>query len=203
MAFVYHLVPNDLRGDVIYPLNQLASIHPDVYDAQRAKYVNREASLEFRIPHLGVLWNDTVHCAPIHPYFIWRARQSVGVVPASPLPVLAFKIPVDRILVHPVVWYRNQTFWINGAPGEDVPLTPPADEFELFDSARYTELSDVTAGYVPYLRRMQDGGQRPLAFPQIPHVLVAGPIDVSGLPAVRWDAPPGEEETSPTADEGH
>ena len=61
MAFVYHLVPNGLRGDVIYPLNQLASIHPDLYDTQRAKYVNREESLEFRRPGCRP---HAIGCAP-------------------------------------------------------------------------------------------------------------------------------------------
>lgn len=191
IAFVYHMVPNDLRGNVIYPLNQLVAIHADLYEQQKAKYINREASMDFRIPGIDVLWNSTVHCAPLHPYFIRRAREKVGIVPLSPLPLMAFKIPLDRILVHPVVWYWCRTFWINGAPNENVPLTPPLDEFEPFDAARYKELADVTAGYVPYLGRMKERGERPLTFPQIPHVLVAGPIDISGLSIVRWDAPPG------------
>jgi hypothetical protein len=33
-------------------------------------------------------------------------------------------------------------------------------------------------------------GERGLMFVHIPHVLVAGPIDVSGVRIVAWDEPP-------------
>ena len=59
-----------------------------------------------------------------------------------------------------LVWYSWRTLWINGAPNEDV------------------------------LRWMQTRGERPLMFVHIPHVLVAGPIDVTGLRTVSWDEPP-------------
>lgn len=196
MGFVYHGVPRDMVGDVIYPLNQLAAIHPELYEAQKAKYVGREESLEFRIPDIDLLWNDTVHCASVHPYHLFSARSSLGMdPPRRPAPPswatgLAFEIPLARIMVHRVVWYSGKTLWINGAPNEDVPLTPPLDELEPFDPERYQPLTDATPAHVAYLRRMKDRGERPLMFVHIPHILVAGPIDVSGVRAVPWDEPP-------------
>jgi hypothetical protein len=194
VAFVYHRVPRDMVGGVIYPLNELAAIAPDVYRLQRSKYAGREAVLEFRIPHLGLLFNDTVHCAPLHPHHLFRARRSLGFDQAPHagrvnISGQFFEIPLERILVHPVVWYRWKQLWINGAPGEDVPLTPPAEEFELFDVTRYKELSEVTHAHLTYLRRMKESGRRPLMFVHIPHVLVAGPIDIRGVRVVEWDEP--------------
>jgi hypothetical protein len=197
MKVVYHGVPRDFVGDVIYPLNQLAVVDRRLYEFQVSKYAGREAALDFLIPGLGVKFNDAVHCACLHPYYLFAARQTLGLNP-QPRPAppswatgLAFEIPLERILVHPVVWYSCRSLWVNGAPNEDVPLVPPSDEFEPFDSVRYQPLTAPTEAHVAYLRRMRDRGERSLMFVHIPHILVAGPIDVSGLRIVRWDEPPG------------
>lgn len=71
-----------------------------------------------------------------------------------------------------------------------MPLTPPLDEFEPFDPARYRELPDVTPEHASYLHRMKERGERGLLFVHIPHVLVVGAIDVSGVGVVPWDEPP-------------
>jgi hypothetical protein len=196
MKFVYHGVPRDMVGDVIYPLNQLAQVDRRLYEFQVSKYSGREAVLDFSVPGLGVQFNDTVHCACLHPYYLFEARQTLGLnPPARPEPPtwatgLAFEIPLERILHHRVVWYSGRTLWINGAPNEDVPLVPPSEEFEPFEPNRYQTRHAPTEAHLAYLTRMQKRGERPLMFVHIPHILVAGPIDVSGLKIVGWDEPP-------------
>jgi hypothetical protein len=196
VSFVYHGVPRGFSGDVIYPLNRLAAVDPELYALQRAKYDGRESVLEFRIPGADVLFNDTVHCASLHPYHLYAARQAVGMpAPARPQPPsmmtgLAFEIPLERITVHTVVWYSGKTMWINGAPNEDVPMLPPLDEFEPFEPARYRPLDAATPAHLDYLRELKARGGPSLMFVHIPHVLVAGPIDVRGLRVVAWDEPP-------------
>jgi hypothetical protein len=81
MAFVYHGVPTGMIGEVIYPLNQLAVIAPDAYELQRSKYLGREAVLDARISSAGLLFNDTVHCVPLHPYHLFAAREQLGLHP--------------------------------------------------------------------------------------------------------------------------
>ena len=195
MAFVYHGVPSEMVGEMLYPLNQLAKISPDAYRLQKSKYLGREAVLDARISTTGLLFNDTIHCAPLHPNLLFAARASLGFDPPRVSPQRAygdgrfFEIPVERIIVHPVLWYRWEMLWINGAPGEDVPIVPPLDEFEPFDPKRYRALAEVTPAHLTYLRRMKQEGKRPLLFVHIPHVLVAGPIDTHGLRVVRWDEP--------------
>ncbi|MDX6399750.1 MAG: hypothetical protein QOF27_356 [Gaiellaceae bacterium] len=197
--FVYHAVPNAMVGDVIYPLNELAPVVPAAYELQRGKYRDREAVLDARITEEGLLFNGTVHCAPLHPYRLFAARRELGFNPppaqASPdagkyFGGLFFEIPVGRIITHQTFWYRWETPWINGYPSEDVPARPPLDEFEQFDLDRYQELGDVPAAHRSYLRRMKDEGRRPLTFVHIPHVLVAGAIDIRGLRVIPWDQPP-------------
>lgn len=184
-----------MEGEVLYPLNQLAAVKPALYELQKSKYAGREATLEFRIPGLDLLMGDALHCACVHPYRVFAARQAAGIDDANRdgptwLTGTFFAIPVERILHHRVIWYSWKTLWINGAPGEDVPDQAPDDEFEPFISRRYREHPDVPRAHVEYLRRMKQRGQRPLTFVHIPHIFVAGPVDVTGLPPLSWDQPP-------------
>jgi len=58
--FLYHLVPKNIRGDILYPLNILKSIYPDIYQYQVNKYFGREYIIEQRIPLFNCLWNDVL-----------------------------------------------------------------------------------------------------------------------------------------------
>lgn len=191
MKLVYHGVPKDMVGETIYPLNQLKQIAPSAYELQKSKYVGRETVLDFRIPGLNVLFNDTVHCAALDPRRLLDVRQQLGLaVPGAGMSDRItgrfYAIPMERILIHRVIWYSARTLWINGAPGEDVPSTPPSDEFEPFDPDIYQERMEATPAHLAFLRRMKSAGKPPLMFVHIPHILVAGPIDVNGLDQLEW-----------------
>jgi hypothetical protein len=200
MSVVYHSIPREMAGEVLYPLNQLAAVAPEAYELQRSKYRGREAVLDAMIAGDGLRFNDTIHCAPLHPYRLFAGRAALGFDPpraaprrhghASRFTGLFFEIPLDRIDAHRVLWYRWETPWINGFPNEDVPLAPPLDEFEPFDRARYQLLPDVTEAHVAYLREMKAARKHPLLFVHIPHVLVAGSINTRGLPVIRWSESP-------------
>jgi hypothetical protein len=56
---------------------------------------------------------------------------------------LFFKLPLDRIVIHPTFWYRWVTPWLNGYPEANVAPAPPLDEFVPFDPTRYVELIDL------------------------------------------------------------
>jgi hypothetical protein len=199
MAFVYHGVPAGMVGDAIYPLSRLERVAPEVYEFHRGKYRGREAVLDARITDDGLLFNDTVHCAPLHPYRLYAARAEMGFEPspATDLPPLTprmtgffFEIPLERIVDHRTLWYRWKTPWVNGYPHEDVALTPPLDEFEPFEPDRYRELPDIPDAHRAYLQRMKEQGRPALQFVHIPHVLIQGPIDTRGLRKIAWETPP-------------
>jgi hypothetical protein len=194
LSVVWHGVPQQMVGTNVVPLTQLRDVDPDLYEAQRAKYAGREAVLDYRIPLLGRGFLDTVHCSSVHPHMIYRARQEAGfdVPPRSDSGWgigLAFEIPLERILTNRTAWYAWRTPWINGYPNEDVPAEPPPDEFEEFDPVRYAPLADVPDLHRRYLARMRDERRKPLMFVHIPHVLVAGAIDIRDCRIVRWEDP--------------
>lgn len=181
VAFVYHLCASDFRGSSLLSLNGLRDSYPDVYERERVKYEGRESVVTFRVPHLGVAWGDTVNLAAIDPARLVEARRRLGVPFSRLLQRRVVRIPVARLAGRPAVTYDSASHWINSSPGEDVPLTPPLNEFVPFDPAAYQELDEVPQPHLAYLAQQRDRGQPALGFVFVRHVLVHGPVDISGL----------------------
>jgi hypothetical protein len=53
---LYHRVPDALIGSILYPLNQLKTIYPDLYAREVSRYDSRKRVLQMRIPLLDCLW---------------------------------------------------------------------------------------------------------------------------------------------------
>jgi hypothetical protein len=187
MPFVYHLCPVDMHGHTLYPLNGLKAERLDLYDRERPKWDGRESVLTWRVPHLGVPWADTVNLSALDPTLLAAARRRLGLPPSKLLERRVARIPIDRIAGAPAVVYDSASHWINSAPGEDVPLTPPDREFTPFDPASYQELFEVPALHLEYLRRQLAAGRPALGFVFVRHVLVAGTVDLSGIELVAVD----------------
>jgi len=185
MAFVYHLCAPDFRGEVLYPLDSLRSAYPDIYLRERVKYEGRESVLEYKVPFLDVTWGATVNLSALDPCLLVKARRRLGVPFSNLLLRRVLRIPVQRIAHLRAVRYDSATHWINSSPGDpSVPLVPPSHEFVRFDAASHEEVTAVPALHLDYLRPLAARGERALGFVFVPHVLVASPIDVSGLEPV-------------------
>ncbi len=182
MPCVYHMKAADFRGATIYPLNRLRERYPEVYDAQRAKYAGREVLMEARISLLDVLWNDVIHCAPLHPHQFYRAMRDAG---GAPRPDLEwFRVPLERLA------HRRAVYWHPLRRPPDRPRYHFAtDEFAPFVPEEYAELALLPPEQLAYYREEFAAGRRPLLARFTTHVLVAGAIDVTGLMVFRWDAP--------------
>jgi len=185
VPFVYHLCADDFRETSLLPLNALRAAHPDVYERERTKWAGRESVLEWQVPHLGVAWGDTVNLAALDPVHLVEARQRLGVPYSRLLERRVVRIPVHRIADRPAVVYDSRSHWLNSRPGEDVPATPPEDEFTPFDVDTYQELPETPQLHLEYLGERLAAGQPALGFVFVRHVLVAGPVDISGLPLER------------------
>ena len=183
MRFLYHGVPRDMVGETLFPLFQLAALSAPAYELQLSKYVGREAVVDSRDPLLGLRWNDFVHCSTIHPRLIYLANLEAGAFDASLRggPRLFtgsfFRIPLDRIADLPALRY------------EATDLSGPPEHFSLFDPDAYEELGEVPQAYREYLKGSVQDGNVPMLYVTIPHVLVAGPIDTTGLSRVDWTEP--------------
>ena len=170
-----------MRGSVLYPLNDLRDRHPDVYRSELAKYAGREGVLGYRVPHLGVAWADTVNLSALDPRLLVAERRRQGVPFSRLLERRLARIPVERVAATPAAAYRASAHWINSRPGAEVALEPPEADFSPFDAATYAEVRDVPSAHVAYLKEQLAAGDYALGFVFIPHVLVAGPVDLAGL----------------------
>jgi hypothetical protein len=171
MKYLYHFRAPNFSGDKLYPLNTLKDIYPQIYEQQLSKYQGREALLTEIIPKLNCLWNDVVHCVPIHPYYIYETLQNCG------LQVnwhrRCFQIPVIRLAGMPTVWYIHRPNKAN--PDQE------AVEVEWFNPELYQELTEISLATTEYYRDTIAKGQRPLLHAGVPHVLVQGVLDVSNV----------------------
>jgi hypothetical protein len=185
VKYVYHLCASDFRGSSLYPLDDLKAIHLDLYQRERIKYDGRESVLSFVIPGLGVTWGSTVNLSALDPIHLVAERRRLNVPFSNLLTRNVLRIPVERLAGLSAVRYNSSTHWRNSLPGDpDVPLVPPLSEFEPFVAEKYEESRSVPQLHTEYLLRQLARGERALGFVFVPHVLVAGSIDVSGLAPV-------------------
>jgi hypothetical protein len=183
MAYIYHMRPPDMVGNILYPLNRLRDMHPEIYARQIAKYDDHPARKLLPtkvVPKLNCLWNDVVQCAPIHPHYIYRAlnERNITVNPATQF----FQIPVERLVnVRVVIFYDS----FNDLS------EPLKDEWvQLFEAATYRELTELPAETLKWYDRLAEMGVKRALFAGIPHIFVQGEISVAGLELVSWGQPP-------------
>ena len=188
--YVYHQLAPDFRGTILYPLNHLATVYPDIHGREAPKYAGREAVMSYRVPYLDAPWADTVNLSTLDPRLLVAARERLGIASSQLLQRRLLPIPIEHLAGHRLVRYSGATRWINSSPGEDVPAEPPAHEFEPTDPQTYRETIDVPAAHLEYLTECQAAGKRALGFVHVPHVLALGPIDISPLSPIDIGLPP-------------
>ncbi len=79
--YLYHMVPEDMQGSVLYPLNSLKGINPGLYLSKASKYKGREEVMKNFIPTLECLWNDVLHFSAINPQELKQALVEAGMSP--------------------------------------------------------------------------------------------------------------------------
>ncbi len=165
--YIYHSVPKNLTGDILYPLNVLKEKYPEVYEKEVAKYVGRERVMEQKIPILNCLWNDVLHFSPVHPAKIKQAMIEAG--KDSNYEVQAYK--VDSTLIDPakaVIYLHRHRELID-------------DDFLPFNLDKISELSEVPEFTKNYYQRSFAAGERPLIYQRVPHILYRGTLDIPKL----------------------
>jgi hypothetical protein len=174
--FVYHRVPVNLIGSVLYPLNQLKQVYPGVAAFQFKKYQGREAVLSVRIPRLNCLWNDVLHFSPVHPTKIKAAMEETGHTTGS----RRWRyFEVDAAFLSPsntVIWeYREHHHpHLLIDESECLPFQP-----HLLD--KFTEVGDWTRRYYAEVKP----GARVLPYVGISHVLCKSHLKVEGVKIIE------------------
>ena len=164
MTYIYHAVPLNMTGTVLYPLNQLKGALPELYKSQAKKYKGRECLMEHRIPLLDCLWNDVLFLTAVHPSDFRTAFESVGF--PRPRGLRSFQFDIST-LDHSRMGVLTDGMG-KGEPGVYEPFNPT----KLEEYATIPEKT-FTYWYDEYAR----GTKGPFRFLHIPHILYQGTLD--------------------------
>jgi hypothetical protein len=174
MQSVYHGVPDRMIGNVLYPLNDLRHRHPEAYVRESAKYLDHPSRTSLpmrRIEVLDCLWNDVLHTSSIHPHLLFLEWRGCGL---ALNPDRAFhRIPIHHVAELPLAIMRS---------GQEAELLKPSD---------YHELEAVPAEIASWYRKISvESDSKPRGtFVGVPHVLVKGEMDITGVDIIRWGYP--------------
>lgn len=175
MNYIYHWVPKDMRGDVLFPLNTLKETQPDLYEKEASKYVGREFIMQQKIPFLDCLWNDVLHFSAVHPSVVKQALIESG--RTKDFEYEFFE--VDPHLLTPentIVYLYRHTYMANKLKEDNFAKYNPDD------IDKYSELPQDTK---EYYKEMFSQGKNPLLFHRVPHILFKGSLDTSKIKRIK------------------
>ncbi len=174
MNYLYHWVPKNMKGDILYPLNTLKEKYPELYGEHINKYKGREEILDLIIPTLQCLWNDAIHLSAIHPKAVKDAIAEAG--GRSDYKMFCYQI--DPHLLEP----DKATVYLYTTPELDMTNVEDFREFNPDDIGRYSILSKET---IEHYKDSYKNGRKPLPFNRAPHILYKGTIDVKGMEIIE------------------
>lgn len=169
MNYVYHLVPKDMQGEVIYPLNKLKTIFPESYNKEIKKYKGREHLTREVIPFLNCLWNDVLHFSAVNPYDIKEAFAELG----YPFKAEFYKIEAVLLGAEKTIIYLFNTDDESGKLSEN--------EFEKYYPEAIQKYSQFPSKTKKYYESELKNGRWPLLFYKIPHILFEGEINIKSV----------------------
>lgn len=170
--YLYHMVPTDMRGTTLHPLNTLKEAHPDVYTSVTEKYRGRSEVTQQFIPTLQCAWEDVLHLTAIHPENLKKALVEAGLQPSE----MKF-FQVDPGLLDPA---KTTVYLYRDVSGGDI----PDDDYAPFDPNALDSHAVIGELTKRHYKERALKGEQPLLFVGIPHVLHRGSIDISNLPVI-------------------
>lgn len=185
MTYLYHKVPEEMKGHVLYPLNRLKDLYPDIYSKRIESYndLNNKIQIKSQEKHaltieqnikpLNCLWGDVLQLSAIHPQRFVDAYKKFG----KNFSFKAYKI--DPYLLDPkyaTVFLQKSKNWGDNEDGH-IFLKYDPDELE-----QYTEIPKGTLEYYEFAAK---NGKRSLQFHLVPHIFYKGEIDISGLEIIE------------------
>jgi len=183
-GFIYHMVPNQMVGDKLIPLNSLKTTYPDLYEKYTKKYLDhpeRSKLLQRCIPKLICLWNDVIHFLPLHPYYVFNTLSNLGIKTKEDVPF--YKIPIE-LLAH----NKNAIYLYTKERYKGPAASIVDEEIELLNiNTSYQELKNIPTDTLNYSKIENEKGNKFGLFPFIPHILSLGEVEVRNIEIVPWN----------------
>ena len=172
MDYLYHRVPKNMSGTMLYPLNVLKQTHPDIYAEHIKKYTERPELLTAEVPPLHCLWNDVLHFTAVSPEELKTNLSKAGLTYE---PISWFKIPVTLIQGDKSIAFTYR---------RDQSVIPNFKEYQKFDPNRMGTYRHVSEETIEYYKQKKVENTRALLFHLVPHVLYKGNVETKGLEVI-------------------
>lgn len=172
-TFLYHMVPADMQGTVLHPLNSLKDSHPELYISKASKYEDRKHIMDQFLPTLEAAWNDVIHFTAINPTELKQALIEAGMEPRE----MSF-YQIDPELLNP----EQTTIYLYQDRTSDEKMSPK--NFSEYDPENLGQHAVISEETKEYYKKMFTAGDKPLLFVGVPHILHKGSLDVSDLPVI-------------------
>lgn len=169
--YLYHHVPQNQVGDIIYPLNQLKENHPDLYTLHYAKY-NDIKEKDVEIPGFGY-WNDCVNLMPVSPGLVKEELEKYGL--DTNWEWRFYKINSDNLDLSKLI-----IMVMTDDNGVQKRMIIPFSK-EAFE--KYCHIGEATR---TIFQKAKENGEQPNTFARIPHVLYKGSINTITSEVVKF-----------------
>ncbi len=174
MNYLYHMVPEHMRGDTLFPLHALRERYPKAYTEEVSKYTGREHVLDITVPILECRWNDVLHFTAVHPSKVIRALKRAGCTP-----------PTGR-------WFKLDPRQLDPSKTavflyKDLPLERlyTMENFAPFDRRMLRAASAIPQITHDYYKEEITHGRRPFLFRYVPHILYHGNVSTKDLGVIE------------------
>lgn len=176
--YIYHIVPSNLEGTTLYPLNVLKNIYPDKYEEHRSKYEGREELMDFIIPHLNCLWNDVLFFLPFHPNQIYKEIIKHFPHIRDRKNLQFYKIPINKINT------KNAVFFLDISKKESIRMDYTCEMVDSADAICETSVLDIQKKY--FEEKGRSGEKRPYLFSKTTHFILKDFVDIGEVEIVSW-----------------
>ena len=167
MNYLYHKVPENMKGKYLMPLNKLRKVYPKVYKEELKKYEGRGHLLKKRVWPWNCLWNDVIHLTAVHPRKLKIALLKSGA--KSVKSKKWFRINVKNLK-------KSKTIVWTYPKGEGNKRNWGFVKYNIKDLKKYNKIGKDTLDY--YKEKFSEG-KKPLMFAWVPHILYKGKINIS------------------------
>lgn len=172
--FLYHRVPKDFAGNILYPLNQLQEKYPSLYEEQISKYKGREFVKNQHIPVLDCLWNDVIHLGAVNPSEIYEELKKYD---DTEYTSRFYKIPPE------ILEEKNTIVYLYKHKENEQKMSP--DNFTRFVPNKIYKYSKFPQETKDYYEEAYKTGKPPLLWHRVPHILYKGTIDTDDLEIIE------------------
>ena len=166
MTFLYHGVPEDMKGSELITLSRMFAKDPVLHQKYLEKYKGREEILERRVPLLDCLWNDVVQLLPLQPRKLFDLQLQLGLI--NEIPEYSY-FQIDPIILDS----HNTAVYFKTAPGEENVAVQWLKDVNL------DELQEIPDATIKYYESMVGTGEPVFNYQFVPHILYKGSIDIS------------------------